>query len=211
MEKKQKETEKTVTELSTKLTTLTATVTDLTKEHKTTRNTGESNLKYLINLDRNVRKHNVMIFGLSERDDIQIETEDDGSRMIRASTDKEKVTAIVELLKGDMAEVSHFYRMGKEPGDKPRPVKLIFRNMPSAQNLLKNGKELKNLDINVYVKPDKSKKEAEEFKRIGNRKEELLKQHPTVDPENPIVKLEKGVLTVNGKEVDRYKPVQSLF
>ena len=61
------------------------------------------------------------------------------------------------------------------------------------------------------MKPDKSKKEAEEFKRIGNRKDELLKQHPTVDPANPIVKLEKGVLTVNGKEVDRYKPVQSLF
>ena len=153
-----------------------------------------------------------MIFGLSEREDIQIETEDDGTHMIRASTDKEKITAIVEVLKGDMTEVSHFYRMGKEPGEKPRPVKLVLRNISSAQNLLRNGKKLKELDINVYVKPDKSKKEAEEFKRIGNRKEELLlKLHPTVDPANPIVKLEKGVLTVNGREVDRYKPVQSLF
>ena len=208
---KQKSTEKTVTELTTKLTALTATVTELSKEHKDTKNTGDSNLKYLINFDRNVRKHNMMIFGLSERDDIQIEVNDGDSQSLSASTDDEKVSAIVKFLNGDMSTVSRFYRMGKEPGDKPRPIKVICKTVSDAQNLIKNSKNLKDLDINVYVKPDKTKKEAEEFKRIGARKAELLIKHPTTDPQNPIVKLEKGVLTVNGAEVDRYNPVQSLF
>ena len=151
-----------------------------------------------------------MIFGLSERDDIVIQDEEDNNT-VRASTDKEKVSAIIKFLEGDMSEVSRFYRMGKEPGDKPRPIKVILKTVANAQNLLSKSKNLKNLDINVYVKPDKTKKEEEEFKRIGARKAELLIKHPTVDPQNPVVKLEKGVLSVDGKVVDTYNPVQSLF
>ena len=80
-----------------------------------------------------------------------------------------------------------------------------------AQKVITNGKKLYELDMNIYVKPDKTKKESEEFKRIGRRKGEMLLLHPTTDPENPIVTLAKGVLKVNGQEVDRYNPVQSLF
>ena len=81
----------------------------------------------------------------------------------------------------------------------------------SDMRIVNSAKKLNELDENIYVKPDKTKKEAEEFKRIGKRKADLLLQHPTTDPENPIVTLKKGVLRVNGVEVDRYNPVQSLF
>ena len=93
----------------------------------------------------------------------------------------------------------------------PRPFKVIMKSVVEAEKVMKNGEKLNELDMNIHVKPDKTKKEAEEFKRMGKRKAELLLQHPTIDPENPIVTLTKGVLRVNGAEVDRYNPVQSLF
>ena len=46
---------------------------------------------------------------------------------------------------------------------------------------------------------------------MGKRKAELLEQYPTEDGADPRVTLEKGVLKLDGTEIDRYKPVQSLF
>ena len=64
---------------------------------------------------------------------------------------------------------------------------------------------------NIYIKADKTKGEQKEFTRLGKRKSELLEQNPTVDGQDPRVKLEKGVLMLDGIEVDRYNPVQSIF
>ena len=61
---------------------------------------------------------------------------------------------------------------------------------------------------NVYVKPDKSKGEVNEFQRLGKKKSELLQTYPTVDENNPRVTIKKGSLKV---EVDKYEPVQTRF
>ena len=61
------------------------------------------------------------------------------------------------------------------------------------------------------MNPDKTKKETEEFKRIGERKDDLLLQYPTTDPQNPIVTSRKGVLKGNGTEVVRYNSALSLL
>ena len=50
-----------------------------------------------------------------------------------------------------------------------------------------------------------------EFKRLGKEKEKLLAQYPTIDADNPRVTLSKGSLKVDGVEVDKYEPVQTLF
>ena len=47
-------------------------LTDLMIEHKNTKVTSENNLKYLINLDRNTRKRNVILFSVPEHDAIFI-------------------------------------------------------------------------------------------------------------------------------------------
>ena len=65
--------------------------------------------------------------------------------------------------------------------------------------------------MNIYVKPDKTKSEQNEFQRLGKKKEELLLKYPTVDVDNPRVTLKKGSLQVDGVEVDKYEPVQTLF
>ena len=61
------------------------------------------------------------------------------------------------------------------------------------------------------MKPDKSKGEVTEFKRLGKEKEKLLAQYPTTDVNNHRVTLAKGSLKVDGVEVDKYEPVQTLF
>ena len=81
-------------------------------------------------------------------------------------------------------------------------------------SVLLNAKKLNDLkddDINIYVKPDKTKSEQTEFQRLGKKKEELLLKYPTVDENNPRVTLKKGSLQVDGVEVDKYEPVQTLF
>ena len=46
---------------------------------------------------------------------------------------------------------------------------------------------------------------------MGKRKAELLQQYPVDGDADPRVTLVKGVLKLDGTEVDRYQPVQSLF
>ena len=122
-----------------------------------------------------------------------------------------KICAILPRVKGERSQVSHYFRMGKESGEKPRPIKIILKSVEHTREILKNSKNLNDLNLDIYLKPDKTKAESEEFKRLGKRKADLLKDHPTTDPRNPVVVLEKGVLRVNGLEVDRYKPIQSIF
>ena len=63
-----------------------------------------------------------------------------------------------------------------------------------ASTVLKNSHKLNNLKAEgqvIYIKPDKSKSEVTEFQRLGKKKQELLKQYPTVDENNPRVVLKR--------------------
>ena len=64
---------------------------------------------------------------------------------------------------------------------------------------------------NIYIKPDKTKSEVAEFQRLGKEKEKLLAKYPAGADGNPRVELKKGSLKVDGVEVDKYTPVQTLF
>ena len=198
-----------VVTLTTQVNEMKTQVAELEKEQKKTKEVGEAHLKYLINSDRNARKQNVIIFGLPENDDLVVENEDEEDS-VHAANDDEKVSAVLSQLQSDISKTSYFHRLGK-PGDNPRPVKVYFISQKEAQLALSNSKKLNEWEARIYVKADKTKSEAEEYKRIGKRKAELLLQHPTVDPDNPIVTLSKGILKVNGTEVDRYKTPQTLF
>ena len=63
----------------------------------------------------------------------------------------------------------------------------------------------------IFIKPDKSFKEREEFQRLLKNKGELVEAHPTEEGRNPRVVLQKGVLQVDGEEVDRYQSPQTIF
>ena len=97
------ESKKEVAKLTTQVTTLKNEVAEITKENKNIKQTGDSNLKYLINADRNLRKYNVMLFGVSETEDL-IFTNTNGEETHRASTDDDKVAALLFHLGSDTTE-----------------------------------------------------------------------------------------------------------
>ena len=104
---------------------------------------------------------------------------------------------------------SELVRKSKEKYDRLR-VKFVSQN--PVKSILENANELSTLsNWKVYIKPDKSKAENAEYQRLGKRKVELLAQYSAEGDGQPRVVLAKGILTVDGVEIDRYKPIQSLF
>ena len=168
---------------------------------------GENNLKYLINLDRNDRRQNVVIFGVPE----------DGTDLnineTMSNTDEEKFHAILEFIGAHVQnDISATFRLGKPSVGKVRPIKAKCSSSSTASVILKEAKKLKNLpNFTIYIKADKTKGEVEEYRRLGKRKTELLEEYPVDNEENPRVVLEKGVLLLDGVKVDEFKSVQSLF
>ena len=168
----------------------------------------ENNLKYLTNLDRNSRRFNVIIFGVPEDNNLEFATENGVN--VSAKNDVDKVSAVIEYLESDKEKIVNMHRLGKK-GEKSRPIKVSFLSVASARLALDNSAKLDALKIKVYVKADKTKAEMEEFKRLGKRKYDLQQQYPTDKGEISRVTLSKGVLSLDGNEVDRYKPIQSIF
>ena len=187
------EQKKLIANLQTEVTELKQTVKDTTK--------------YLVNSDRNSRQYNAILFGVPE-DKFTLQLE--GKEGIEVDDDSTKVKELMNVV-GYEGKITHHFRLG-QPGDRPRPMKLIFDSPVDSKSALDNSFKLKKIiDQTIFIKPDKTKSENAEFKRVGDKKRELLEKYPTVDDQQPRVVLKKGVLTLDGVEVTRYLPIQSLF
>merc|ERR1712243_119162 len=93
---------KDLTEANAKIETLNSTIDTLKFALDETNTTMKDSTKYLINLDRNTIKHNVMLFGLPEDDTLEItlkkeENEEDAGTEY-ASNDKDKVKLILKSI-----------------------------------------------------------------------------------------------------------------
>ena len=168
----------------------------------------ENNLKYLINHDRNMRRHNVVVMGVSE-DGLSLEINNK-----TANTDEEKIDLILAFINpGINVGIKESFRLGVKVDGKCRPIKIIFDNKDMASCVLGCSCKLKELpNVKVYVKPDKTKSERMEYERLWKRKTEAEAQFPlnnVGDP--PRVVLSKGSLLVDGNKIDAYKSPQSLF
>ena len=169
----------------------------------------DNNLKYLINHDRNQRKHNVVLFGVREDEDLQIGADN-------AKDDEEKCKTLLEYIGCTDVKIMDAFRLGKEtPPEKPRPIKIVFSEKRMAFDVLSKTSKLNDLKKdsgkNIYIKPDKTKSEVSEFQRLGKEKSKLLEKYPTGEDGIPRVILKFGSLKVDGVEVDKYEPVQTLF
>ena len=163
--------------------------------------------KYLVNVDRNSRQHNAILFGVPESETI---LRREGMEEVEAKDDTQKVSELLKVV-GFKDKVKQHIRLGRE-GDRPRPIKLIFHSPSEAFSAISNSENLKKVvNHKIFIKPDKSKSENAEFKRVGDKKKELLEEYPTIEGQRPRVVLKKGVLTLDGVEVTRYTPVQTLF
>ena len=128
-----------------------------------------------------------------------------------ADTDKTKLDYFLRDLKCKLPEFQ-FFRLGEKSNDKPRPIKMIFQSENTVTAILSNSKILKDYtDLIVYVKPDKTKADVQEYQRLGKRKEELIKANPTTNGGELRVKLQKGILSLDGIKIDSYQSPQSIF
>ena len=194
-----------VKKLELKIDNLEKPVTANTETCKANKVVSDNNFKYLTNIDRNNRRKNVVIFGVPENDDLKINDED-------ASSDGDKCKVILKYLNYE-GEFIDSFRLGllNEDG-RPRPLKVSFAHKDFAAAVLAESSLLKDLtDLNIYINSDRTKSEQAEFKRLGTKKKDLLKKYPTTDPINPRVTLKKGSLQVDGAEVDKFEPAQTLF
>ena len=199
--------------LKTKVDKLAEELKDLKAENEKLRSTGSNNLKYLVNLDRNTRRSNVILLGVPEEEDLTI-------NQINYKSDEDKIDALLTHIgvKNEV-EVISFTRLGKkklendenDESETKRPIKIIMKKDEMVSSVLLNAKKLRVLDKMIFFKADKSKKEREEFQRLLKKKTENEKSHPTVEGQPKRVVLEKGVLTVDGVVIDRYKTPQSIF
>ena len=120
-----------------------------------------------------------------------------------------KFIGVHEICCNAIKEVFRLGTLDEGDTEKRRPIKVKFLSSGPASAVFGAKEKLKEIrDENIYVKPDKTKGEQEEFQRIGKRKNDLLAEYGN---DNERVKLNKGVLYVDGVEVDRYRSVQTLF
>ena len=211
-----------VKSLKTKLATAETDITDLkgklqtlTAECETEKKVSADNLKYLISHDRNYRQQNLVLLGVPDRAKITLGEEefDNDEGVVSHILGKVGVDEDVAILET--------FRLGKKPDDadeddedeSPRPIKVRLADRFSVSTALKNSYKLKNQfgELKIFLKPDKTKSEREEYGRLGKRKAELLKQYPTPESGVPRVLLTKGKLLVDNAQVDEYRSTQSLF
>ena len=175
-------------------------------ENKQLKKTCANNLKYLINSDRNTRRSNIMVLGLSEQEDLTINEN-------TAQDDKEKIDSLMDYIGigSENVDIVSYSRLGKEGQEGVRPIKMTMKNSDMAKTILSNAPQLKTLNKKIFLKPDKSFKEREEFQRLLKKKEECMLSHPSTEEGPERVILKNGVLKVDGVEVDSYKPPQTIF
>ena len=155
--------------------------------------------QYHISLqDKNARQKNVVIAGLTED-----KLKDENSNEI-ASSDEEKVRVVLEALGLEDIIFNHCRRTGNKdqgPQDRPRFLIIEFQKQSdrnkvrAAAHLLTNFPHLKNLRI----KADLNKAEREEYKRLYEVKDKLAADNPNAD-----VIIEKGLLKMDGVQVDKF-------
>ena len=176
-------------------------------ENAQLKKTCANNLKYLINSDRNMRRSNFMVLGLSEEEDLTIDENN-------AHDDKEKIDLLLNYIGmgSENIDIISYSRLGKEKDGQEgvRPIKVTMKNGDMVKSVLSKAPQLKTLNKKIFLKPDKSFKEREEFQRLLKKKEEAMLSHPSADGEERVV-LKKGSLKVDGVEIDSYKPPQTIF
>ena len=123
----------------------------------------------------------------------------------------QKIASIFHYAGTEVDNITGHFRLGKE-GEKPRPLKVTLNSNQSAEDILSKSPALKRYTKHkLYINPDRSKSEQKEYSCIGKRKKELTAANSQNVAEQARVLLKKGILTLDGIEVDRYNPIQSLF
>ena len=122
-----------------------------------------------------------------------------------AETDRDKVRHILDQISLQHVKINSCRRTGnKDQGPQQRPRFLIVElpNQDMRNEFKSAGSKLNDIEHlkNIRVKADLSKEERNEYKRIYDLRDKLSEENPTAT-----VVVTKGVVLMNGTEIDKYK------
>ena len=107
---------KDITVLRSRVQLLEEKVEDVEKKNSNTSTISNNNLKYIINMDRERRSNNIMLFGLKEKETLKIND-------VELKGDKEKVNGILNFMGANEQTLKKYMRVGalNESGKDRRP------------------------------------------------------------------------------------------
>ena len=150
------------------------------------------------NQEKNTRLRNVVIGGLDETKPLSVNEH-------TASSDDEKVKLIMHTLNLSNIDFVRCKRTGIQDQSQrkyPRFLIVEFSNH-SDRNIVKaRGSQLQSIEelSGIRIKADLTKDERTEYKRLYDFRDQLSRENP-----RKIAIVDKGVLKLDGQEVDRYK------
>ena len=99
-------------------------------------------------------------------------------------------------------------RIGMKIHNKPRLLKVTFKNIQDSKLAIRNAKQLRNSNKfkGIYVNPDQIYADRIESRRIREKYKLLVSQNSANE-----VKIKKGILYLNDEEVDRQDPISQVF
>ena len=127
--------------------------------------------------------------------------------------DEAKVSSLLNyLMPGTQVNSREMFRLGATGGEGNSTVKSYNGGQGhGVLKITKESKKLKDLDLSIYIKPDRTKSERAESDRLYKKMRKAQVDYPTNDGDSPRVVLAIGVLSLDGYEIDRYKSPQTLF
>ena len=119
---------------------------------------------------REQRRENIMIFGLSERDD--------GSLLERRRHDEEALKQLVQAVGLPEVRISETRRVGRTGSGKSRPLKVKLKDSSIKPVLLRKAKQLKNHPTfkHVFISMDLTKRQQEQRSRLRKELKERREQ-----------------------------------
>ena len=161
--------------------------------------------EYLEQLQRNNLAKNAMITGIPNvpliRDDNSVDEPED------------KVKAILNELNPDLTNQDYTIRMfdpfTKIDGTITHSAKITFKSIEKKKETLSNSKSLKDKEeffSSVYVKNDETKNSRSENYRLRKKAKALREEFP-----NDVIKIERGVLTRNDNQIDKFDLNNQIF
>lgn len=110
-------------------------------------------------MEREKRSANIILFNVPESN----------------SNDNLQVKKIINSIDNSVTEPKNMFRLGKQQGTKPRPIKLLFSNKKEVYLLLKNSSKLKSIQEfkNVFIKSDRTPMQVDFENKV---REELAKK-----------------------------------
>ena len=159
---------------------------------------------FILHQDKNERNKRIIIYGIPEEKHLLHEGEE-------ARNDEEKVKLILNVLNHADIPLKFCRKIGnKDQGPEKRPkILLVEFNSQKDRNVVKNSAiELNKIDSMKYIriKADLSYEDRNEYKRLYQKRDVLIKENPDKE-----IMVDKGKLFMDRVVIDEFKSIHSIF